>query len=41
MNKLITLYAVYVHCMGEKSCAYRDLVGKFEGKGELGIPTRR
>jgi len=26
---------------GEKSCAYRILVGKCEGKGPLGRPRRR
>jgi len=27
--------------MGEERGTYRDLVGKSEGKGALGIPTRR
>jgi hypothetical protein len=28
----------YVACMGEKRCACRVLVGKAEGKGQLGRP---
>jgi hypothetical protein len=34
-------WAGYVACMGEKTTAYRILVGKPEGKRPLGIPRRR
>ena len=41
VNKLRTPCAEYIPCMGERRGAFRDLVGKSEGKGVLGIPTRK
>jgi hypothetical protein len=43
INKIVKVYSVHLHVerIGEKRNAYRDLLGKPDGKRLLGRPRRR